>query len=224
MTPRRDLLERRVARPLLRWIVPAAAILLAAAGFGVSAESVPTTSTGARVTKSVPFARESIDEIRALAPSRSQAVPGEPVHPLSSDSKAIRCDGRSADRRWQGRPLRPLSSPSSPAPSAPALDSSFAGLGNPPHSEGDVIPPDTMGAAGPNHLVSILNSDFGVFDKATGRRASKESPCNRSGDPSERRRESRRISRSTRRSSTTSTAGGSSRSLSGEGAPRDPGS
>ena len=57
-----------------------------------------------------------------------------------------------------------LASP--PAPLAPALDSSFAGLGNPPHTEGDVIPPDTMGAAGPNHLVSILNSDFGVFDKA----------------------------------------------------------
>lgn len=48
------------------------------------------------------------------------------------------------------------------------LDSSFAGLGNPPHSEGDVIPPDTMGAVGPNHLVSLLNSDFGVFDKTTG--------------------------------------------------------
>jgi hypothetical protein len=48
------------------------------------------------------------------------------------------------------------------------LDSNFAGLGNPPHSEGDVIPPDTMGAVGPNHLVSLLNSDFGVFDKTTG--------------------------------------------------------
>ena len=55
---------------------------------------------------------------------------------------------------------------SSPSPLAPALDSSFAGLGNPPRSEGDLIPPDTMGAAGPNHLVSLLNSDFGVFDKA----------------------------------------------------------
>jgi hypothetical protein len=49
---------------------------------------------------------------------------------------------------------------------APALDTSFAGLGNP--TSGDVIPPDTMGAAGPNHLVSLLNSEFGVFDKTTG--------------------------------------------------------
>ncbi|HEY5460257.1 MAG TPA: hypothetical protein VIJ89_00780, partial [Deferrimonas sp.] len=31
-----------------------------------------------------------------------------------------------------------------------------------------MIPPDTMGAVGPNHLVSLLNSDFGVFDKTTG--------------------------------------------------------
>ena len=57
--------------------------------------------------------------------------------------------------------------PSAPAPSAPALTSNFAGLGNPPAGQ-DVIPPDTMGAAGPNHLVSLLNSDFGVFNKTTG--------------------------------------------------------
>ncbi len=148
MTPRRDLLESRVKRPLLRWIVPAAAILLAAAGFGVSAESLPTTSTGARVTKSVPFARETIDEIRALAPSRSQAVPGNRTIPFH------RIQRRSGSTGEAGSPLAEpeLAAPFlalSPAPSAPALDSSFAGLGNPPHSEGDVIPPDTMGAAGP---------------------------------------------------------------------------
>jgi len=32
-----------------------------------------------------------------------------------------------------------------------------------------------MGAAGPSHLVSILNSDFGVFDKATGQELQKSS-------------------------------------------------
>ena len=167
MNPRRHLHENRVSPPFLRWIVPAVVILLAVAGSGDSAGSGPTTSTGARVTKSVPFARESIDEIRALAPSRSRAVPGDrtiPFHRIPRRSDAT------------GEARLPLAGPelaapflaSSPAPSAPALDSSFAGLGNPPHSEGDVIPPDTMGAAGPNHLVSILNSDFGVFDKTTG--------------------------------------------------------
>jgi len=53
-----------------------------------------------------------------------------------------------------------------PATMPPALDCSFTGLGNP--TSGDVIPPDTMGAVGPNHLVSILNSNFGIFDKPSG--------------------------------------------------------
>jgi len=162
-----------MARPLIRWIVSAAAILLAAAGSGVSAESVPTTSTGARVTKSVPFARDSIDQIRALAPSRSQAVRGErsiPFHRMQRRSGTTVEAGLPSP----GSALAAPSLPSSPAPSAPALDSSFAGHGNPPHGE-DVIPPDTMGAAGPNHLVSILNSDFGVFDKATGQELQKSS-------------------------------------------------
>jgi len=135
---------------------------------------VPTTSTGAQVTKSVPFVRESIDEIRALGPTRSWAVPEGrtiPFHRIPRRSDAT------------GDALSPLAGPalsapflpSSPAPSAPSLDSSFTGLGNPPHTEGDVIPPDTMGAAGPSHLVSILNSDFGVFDKTTGQVLQKSS-------------------------------------------------
>ena len=127
--------------------------------------SEPTTSTGVQVTKSVPFARESIDRIRALAPFRTQAVPGDRAIPLR------RIQRRSGTTGGAGLPSAGISlaAPflaSSPALSAPALASSFAGLGNPPHSEGDVIPPDTMGAAGPNHLVSLLNSDFGVFDKS----------------------------------------------------------
>jgi hypothetical protein len=140
-------------------------ILLAVAETGDSVGSEPTTSIGVQVTKSVPFGRESIDEIRALAPLRSRAVPGDraiPFHRIPRRSGAT------------GQARLPLAAPalaapffsSSPAPSAPVLDSSFAGLGNPPRSEGDLTPPDTMGAAGPNHLVSLLNSDFGVFNKA----------------------------------------------------------
>ena len=174
MNPRRYFHERRVLRPFLRWIVSAVVILLTAAGTGDSAGPGPTTSTGSQVTKSVPFARESIDEIRALAPFRSLSVPGNRAIPFR------RIPGRSGSTGEAGLPAAepalaapPLASP--PAPSAPAPDSSFAGLGNPPHTEGDVIPPDTMGAVGPNHLVSILNSDFGVFDKATGLQLQKSS-------------------------------------------------
>ncbi len=49
----------------------------------------------------------------------------------------------------------------SPSPLAPAVLSSFVGLVD----DLRVIPPDTMGAAGPNHLVSFLNSQVGFFTK-----------------------------------------------------------
>jgi hypothetical protein len=166
MNPRRYFHECRVLRPFLLWIVPAVVLLFAVAGSGDSAGSGPTTSTGARVTKHVPFVRESIDEIRALAPLRTRAVPGDRTIPFH------RVPRRSDATGDAGLPLTApaLAAPffaSSPAPSAPALDTSFAGLGNPPHGL-DVIPPDTMGAVGPNHIVSLLNSDFGVLNKTTG--------------------------------------------------------
>jgi hypothetical protein len=156
--------ERRVVRPLLRWIVPVAVILLAVAGPRNSAGSGPTTSTGVQVTGSVPFVRESIDEIRALAPMRERTVPVDRAIPLRRIQRRSGATGE-AEMPFAGATVAAPSAPSSPAPSAPALDGSFAGLGNPPRSEGDVIPPDTMGAAGPTHLVSLLNSDFGVFNK-----------------------------------------------------------
>jgi hypothetical protein len=164
MSPRRTFHENRLALPFLRWIVPVAAILLSVAVPADPAGSGPATSTGTQVTMRVPFARESIDEIRALAPLRSLAVTGNRAIPF------LRIQRRSDATVEAGLPLAEpdLAAPflaSSPAPSAPMLDSSFAGLGNPPPGQ-DVIPPDTMGAAGPSHLVSLLNSDFGVFDKA----------------------------------------------------------
>ncbi|MBW6503390.1 fibronectin type III domain-containing protein [bacterium] len=166
MDQRRYFDKSRVIRAFLRWIAPVAVILLAVAVAADPVGSGPATSTGAQVTKRVPFARESIDEIRALAPLRTRAVPGNRAIPF-------RRIPRQPDLMVQealpsaGPDLAAPFLESYPAPLAPVLDSSFAGLGNPPHGE-DVIPPDTMGAAGPNHLVSLLNSDFGVFDKATG--------------------------------------------------------
>ncbi|MBP2682946.1 MAG: hypothetical protein H6Q79_985 [Deltaproteobacteria bacterium] len=67
-------------------------------------------------------------------------------------------------------PAAPASPGSAASPSslAPALAGTFQGLVNPPHDRRDVIPPNAMGAAGPDHLVSLVNTEFGVFDKATG--------------------------------------------------------
>jgi hypothetical protein len=165
MDPRRVPHESGAAHPFLVRIVPALAILLAIAGPGFSAERGPTTSTGVQVTKSVPFARESIDEIRARGPLRAPAALGDRAIPLRRIQRRSGVPGKEAVP--SAMPVLAAPSVSSfPAPLAPALESSFAGLGNPPHSEGDVIPPDTMGAAGPNHLVSLLNSNFGVFSKS----------------------------------------------------------
>lgn len=79
----------------------------------------------------------------------------EPISPSGVDAPGIqRSSAGSA----------PLAS--GPVPLAPALLATFAGLPD----DGTVIPPDTMGAAGPNHLVSFLNSEVGFFSKTTGAR------------------------------------------------------
>ncbi|MBI4169984.1 MAG: hypothetical protein HY510_08615, partial [Acidobacteria bacterium] len=51
-----------------------------------------------------------------------------------------------------------------PEPAAPPLLSNFAGM----LDNNTSIPPDTHGAAGPSHLVSILNRGFAIFNKSTG--------------------------------------------------------
>ena len=167
MNPKSSFHERRVAGLFLRWIVPSIVLLVGVAAFGDSVGPGPATSTGVEVTKRVPFVRESIDEIRALAPMRPLAAPGDRAIPFRRLPRRSGAAGQ-AGLPFPGPSLAAPFLVASPAPSAPAQDSSFAGLGNPPHTQGDVIPPDTMGAAGPNHLVSLLNSDFGVFDKTTG--------------------------------------------------------
>ncbi|MFZ2223330.1 MAG: fibronectin type III domain-containing protein [Candidatus Deferrimicrobium sp.] len=139
-------------------------ILLAVAASGDSVESGPATSTGTQVTMRVPFVRESIDEIRALAPLRTRSIPRDRAIPLHRIPRGSVATGEAGSPAAAPALAAPSSAPS-PSPSAPVLDIDFAGLGNPPAGQ-DVIPPDTMGAAGPNHLVSLLNSDFGVFDKA----------------------------------------------------------
>jgi len=165
MHPLRHLHESRAARSFLRKVVPAAVILLAVAGSGDSIGSGPSTETGVRVTKSVPFAWESIGDIRARAPFRAKTAPENRVIPLRRIQRSTGTTGE-AGVPPAGAPVAAPSAASTPAPSAPVLDASFKGLVNP--TQGDVIPPDTMGAVGPAHLVSLLNSDFAVFSKSTG--------------------------------------------------------
>ena len=153
---------RRVSLTILAFL------MFASSGVSGDSESIPGSSaTGVKVTGSVPFARESLEEVRTLAPNRRAPVSGIraiPRHRIPRAPAAAIPDARLTANLAPAGPVRSAA----PSPSAPALDNGFAGLGNPRHGQGDVIPPDTMGAAGPTHLVTLMNSDFGVFDKTTG--------------------------------------------------------
>ena len=119
---------------------------------------------GVRVTRNVPFASESSGDIRSQGWYRL---------PRASRLRTIPFLGTSAPFGPSLRKTGPSTVPAEPsllpqapvAILAPALDTGFPGPGNPPPDEGDVVPPNAMGAAGPARLVSFLNSGFGVFSK-----------------------------------------------------------
>jgi hypothetical protein len=139
--------------------------LLALLPAGVSGEAGGTgggENQGIQVTMEVPFASESLAAVKTATPARKTRFIGNRAIPRKRIERVPASGPFVASAAFPLQPL-PLSAPVV-APQAPVLDSSFAGLGNPPPGE-DVIPPDTMGAAGPNHLVSLLNSEFGVFSK-----------------------------------------------------------
>ncbi len=133
---------------------------------GNERDTVEERMSGTAVTAVVPHARESFDDLRRLAPFRlpqdgtRQAIPfrrtPRPTVPAAPASAAPEI-------------VLPADTDFYPAPRASAISGSFPGLQNfPLAGDRDVIPPDTMGAAGPTHLVSILNSEFGIFDKSAG--------------------------------------------------------
>lgn len=116
------------------------------------------------MTRIVPFAGESFGEIHALAGKRTPQASRRRSIPFLGTSAPIAPSRRGAEPATV--PAAPSPLPPSPVPIlAPALAIGFPGLGNPPHDEGDVVPPNAMGAAGPGHLVTFLNSGFGVFGK-----------------------------------------------------------
>ena len=126
---------------------------------------------GSAVTANVPHVRESLSEIRALAPNRLPKGAPERAIPFRRTPVPI---PSTAGEPTDAAALVPAGSASVPipVPRSSVLAADFKGLDNPPPGMGDAIPPDTMGAAGPAHLVSLLNTDWGVFDKAGKRLAS----------------------------------------------------
>lgn len=68
-------------------------------------------------------------------------------------------------KRTQGRYLSAKPRQVAPVQSAPRIVKGFKGI-----ADTGWTPPDTMGAAGVKHLVSIVNGGFAVFNKLTGSR------------------------------------------------------
>ncbi len=122
----------------------------------------PSSTPGVTVTRPVPSAMESLSDVQARAPFLQTSSPRDRYIPFRRIPRPAETAVFAPQLSLRLAPAVPFDPP---APMAPALDTSFAGLGNPTP---DVIPPDTMGAAGPTHLVSLLNSEFGVFYKTTG--------------------------------------------------------
>ena len=166
----------------------ASALLMAGSGTAdVTSQGTPISGTGdpgfvsqgISVTQAVPSA-----EISAASSSAAAAQVGNTTAAAPGAPPTV---PRAIPRLRGPRPV-PLPSPFEPIPPA-VIDASgipqFAAAPTtnaPPILNGNgigfiglvddlnVIPPDTMGAAGPSHLVSFLNSEVGFFSKATGGR------------------------------------------------------
>ena len=133
---------------------------------GVSdpAPSQGTSVTGDTLTMEVPYSQESFDQSKANEAILAGPPASPRVVPFHHGPPPIERPGGAA------LPALPPSAqePLAPAPLAPALSNGFQGL----IDTNTFIPPDTMGAAGPSHLMSTLNTGVGIFNKTTGNKIS----------------------------------------------------
>jgi PGF-pre-PGF domain-containing protein len=117
-----------------------------------------SSETGVTYTQDVPFSTESIAQVVANE-SKLPAVEQRVIPFHKAPAPQVLKQGVTA-------PLKPLSAVQNvfPSPLAPVLGNNFIGI----TSAGLLIPPDTMGAAGPSHLMEITNENIGFFNKSTG--------------------------------------------------------
>jgi hypothetical protein len=144
-------------------------LFLAACGSGGNTEPVHpqgASVTGNAVARNVPFSREGFEQSKAYEPALAIAS----ASPLAAPFHYAPAAASIPIPGGTGLPapsLRPKAPSAVPASLAPALSSNFAGL-----TDTGWIPPDTMGAVGPSHLLSTLNGGVGIFSKATGAKLS----------------------------------------------------
>jgi len=122
-----------------------------------------SSETGVTYTQEVPFVKETLDEIKERESNQPAPILQQRVIPFHKEALP----------KELPVPELPLSEPKPQSevpheptePSlAPALSNDFSGLDD----NNAVIPPDTMGAAGPSYLVEILNSEVAFLNKSTG--------------------------------------------------------
>ncbi|MDO8725786.1 MAG: hypothetical protein Q7J35_06950, partial [Candidatus Methanoperedens sp.] len=134
-------------------------MLLSTLSYSAGADTSDNNSSenGTSYVLQVPFSKESIKDIMERESGKRAPSAGQRVIPLHKRPLPREIPGVlvSQINVTQEPPLPAL---------APSPSGSFSGLSD----NGNVIPPDTMGAVGPSHLMEILNSEVGFFDKSTG--------------------------------------------------------
>ena len=141
---------------------------LPAPGISAPVRSQGASVTGNTLTRNVPFSQEGFEQSRASEAALAATLTSLMVAPFhyAPPPTSISISGGQA-----------LLAPSlqaqfqlAPASLAPALLNSFPGLKLTRPT--GWIPPDTMGAVGPSHLLSTLNGGVGIFNKTTGAKLS----------------------------------------------------
>lgn len=117
-------------------------------------------TAGTTVTKDVPFSRETINEVKERAAMRPVTTVKHRVIPKMGppNPKMI----PSPEKPPESKPEGAAPSESKGAAYTPSLSTSFIGLGD----DNTAIPPDTIGAVGPNHIMEPLNTQVVFFSKA----------------------------------------------------------
>jgi hypothetical protein len=152
-----------------RRIAPLAAAALIVAAASAAARAAPPGATVVKPVraihaKGVTVSFENITRYdAALGPRPPRAVPRmEEPGPFPVPGAGNRDASEPAADGAGARAAAPPAAATSPE--TPALAASYPGMPD----DNTTIPPDTHGAAGPDHLVSVLNTGVAIFDKATG--------------------------------------------------------
>ncbi|MEO5357185.1 MAG: hypothetical protein H7844_07800 [Nitrospirae bacterium YQR-1] len=144
----------------LTFLIAVSAVTLTAAS------DSDNTSKGVTVRQSVPFSKTTLSEMekdnKKLSPTETQ----HEVIPRRTLPPPVKIDDHSTETP-QDDELKNIfqenGSSITPVNKLPTLGSNFTAM-----SGSNYHPPDTMGAAGPGYLVSVVNGGFAIYTKSTG--------------------------------------------------------